>query len=909
VALGSPHFPDLSADSFWVISHVQRAPMIQNRALSSADEEAINALRATPLFKNIPPDILRILAASLEEFQIKGGEPIFLENEMSQYIYFVKSGAVEIVRFYPSARQILRLAMIRSGGHFSELSVLTQTSHSSSAFALENSVLYRLHSEDFFEFMAKNVGSLRAMVEVLAQLNGKLLADFNHVEYVKDEAFVFHPQMPNLITNALILRHQVLPVALYGKTLQVAQVNPQNRGFIDDFKLVHPDFKLKITAIAAERVSWQERELSSSPKGSEVSLENVKNELKNSQFFSLLPDSIFDQILPHLEIKWYGAQEKIFQAGSPSRALYFVYGGSVDLTNPLGSGRSNCVSRIGKGGIFSEVSLILQRAHALDATAFEDTILVSCSAEIFSKLLNVNAFSLPIARLLVHRLQESNSIANLQPYAGDRRPAFEKVAHLLPLQLMQDQAILPLELVENELTIGVINPENDFLYFAIHRHLASYRVRLQMISKLDYDRWILAVVALVQQKSSSAVGAASQQRLQLVRSGADLAKLAEDVIQLGYSHRASDIHIEPQQDDRVIRYRIDGTLHELTSRMNHDIGERLVNRIKILSTMDISEVRQPQDGQLRTRIGEVAITARVSTVPTRFGENLVMRLIRPHQTVIPLNMLVPDKRAITALQQMIRFKQGMILVSGPTGSGKTTTLYSILSELNRAEKNIITVEDPIEASIPGLTQIEVNAATGLTFSKALRHILRQDPDIIMAGEIRDPESAKIAFQAALTGHLVLATLHTNHSLDVAARLRDLEVTPSAISSGIVWSLSQRLLRTLCLSCKKPIPTSPEEALRFVTVMQQKEVPRQIMKAMGCSRCHGTGYYERIPVFEYWRNTPDVTSALLSGASIEVLREAIYKDGFQNLIQFGTRMVSNGLTTFDEVDRCLFGLNY
>lgn len=372
--------------------------------------------------------------------------------------------------------------------------------------------------------------------------------------------------------------------------------------------------------------------------------------------------------------------------------------------------------------------------------------------------------------------------------------------------------------------------------------------------------------------------------------------------------RASDVHIEPLKANIAIRYRIDGELQELNDRLDREFGSAVVNRIKVGCNMDIAEKRIPQDGQLTIKQNEIELSARVSCVPTKLGEKMVLRLVKAHESATPLNMLVADRGTVGFLKQVTRHNQGVFLLTGPTGSGKTTSLYSLLNELNTINTNIVTVEDPVELVIPGITQINIFDKIGLSFEQVLRFILRQDPDVIMIGEIRDAQSAQFTFEAAMTGHLVFSTLHTNHSLDIVPRLRELGVSTSSLMSGLIGAMAQRLVGSICSHCKSTRPATPEETEAFTTRAKGITPPRKVAYGVGCERCHGTGYLGRIPVCEYWAATPATREILHRNGSLEEFHKALAGQGFRSLYTFGLQMVLNGLTTIEQLDKQLFGLD-
>ncbi len=382
-------------------------------------------------------------------------------------------------------------------------------------------------------------------------------------------------------------------------------------------------------------------------------------------------------------------------------------------------------------------------------------------------------------------------------------------------------------------------------------------------------------------------------------SDAPIIKLVNHIISQSIKARASDIHIEPYQDSFKVRYRVDGILYDLLTPPRW-IQPALTSRIKVMAKLNIAEKRLPQDGRFEVKVGENMIDVRVSTLPTSFGERVVMRLLNKSAAVLDLAELGLSKSRLAQLKELVKSPNGIILVTGPTGSGKTTTLYSVLSSINTPDINIITIEDPVEYQLKGISQIQVNPKIDLTFARGLRSIVRQDPDVILVGEIRDRETAEIAVQSALTGHLVFSTLHTNDSASAITRLVDIGVEPFLISSSVIAVIAQRLVRVLCPECKRPYDPKGTEAALGITAKQL--AGHTLYQAIGCEACFNTGYRGRVGIFEIMILGHGLKSLIQETYDSHLIKQEALKWGMVTLRQDGVEKILKGITTIEEVLR-------
>jgi len=383
-----------------------------------------------------------------------------------------------------------------------------------------------------------------------------------------------------------------------------------------------------------------------------------------------------------------------------------------------------------------------------------------------------------------------------------------------------------------------------------------------------------------------------------VENEASIIKFVNQVLKDAIELRASDIHLEPFEDEFRIRYRIDGVLQDVpVPAQLKQFQPAIVSRIKILSHLNIAEKRLPQDGRIKIRIEDSDVDIRVSIIPMLHGEAVVMRLLRQNSKLRGLKDIGMDTREKECFQRVLEMPHGIILVTGPTGSGKTSTLYTALNEINDSVRKIITIEDPVEYQLKGVNQIQVSEKSGLTFARGLRSILRHDPDVVLIGEIRDQETAQIAVQASLTGHLVFSTLHTNDAPGAVTRLVDMGVEPYLVASSLEAVLAQRLVRVLCKHCKVADSSPTAQALKEKIGIPANAV---IYKSVGCRECRNTGFFGRQAIFEWMDSDNEIRQLVLKGASSDQIRDAARRQGMKTLAEDGWRLVRMGLTTVEEV---------
>ena len=503
------------------------------------------------------------------------------------------------------------------------------------------------------------------------------------------------------------------------------------------------------------------------------------------------------------------------------------------------------------------------------------------------------------------------------PYIDLRRYNYRpETVRLIPEAHARRFRAIALEDSRENLLVGMADPTDIFAYDEVSRVLRR-PLRLAVVKESE----LLKTIDRVYRRTEEISDLAQELEQELTAQGAvDLSALAEaegltdaPVVKLLQSMfedamqvNASDIHIEPDEKELRIRFRLDGVLRVQTNA-DRKIAPALVSRIKLMSGLDISEKRLPQDGRTNVRIRDKSIDVRISTMPTQYGESVVLRLLNPFTGVLNLEQVGMPKNLLERFRRLIHSPNGMVLVTGPTGSGKTTTLYAALKELNRPEFKVLTVEDPVEYRLPGINQIQVNSRIELTFARVLRSMLRQDPDIILVGEMRDQETAEIGLRAAMTGHLVLSTLHTNDAISTALRLLDMGVEAYMVAASLRGIISQRLVRRVCESCAEPYELPPAQMAVVRAEAGDKADSLKFKRGRGCNHCNGTGYQGRIGVFEYLEMDNALIDAMHSGDPSKFAEVAKHQPGYQSLRRSAIVLAAQGLTTMDQVIRATYSL--
>jgi type IV pilus assembly protein PilB len=537
-----------------------------------------------------------------------------------------------------------------------------------------------------------------------------------------------------------------------------------------------------------------------------------------------------------------------------------------------------------------------------------------------------SSISMSLNKIVAERIEEMNSQKGMGMVYLSKLKLDRAIISLIPQQLITRYKMLPISYANNTLTIAMVNPHDLLAIDEARKFIRGVAIEPVVVAEEDFKNFMtkdypelfrkeeeekaeLYIESLLEDTDSIQSdilrdvefeeGREEEMGLtDLTREaeGAPIIRLTNNIIAMALKKGASDIHVEPMEKVLRVRYRVDGVLQE-EMRLPKKIILPLISRIKIISKLDITERRLPQDGRITMKLENRSIDFRVSTVPTKFGEKVVARILDKSNTTLGLDKLVTHLPTLELMREIIKKPYGIIYVTGPTGSGKSTTLYSGLSEKNSIDVNISTVEDPIEYDLSGINQVQVNPDIGLDFARVLRAFLRQDPDIILVGETRDKETAKIAVEAALTGHLVFTTLHANDAPSTFMRLTEMDIEPFLISTSIIGIVAQRLVRRICTKCKEKY--MPDHVIAKYLGLQEGV---ELYKGKGCDACSMSGYKGRVGVYEVLMVNEEVRRQVAEGSDTQVIREEAIKGGMKTLKDYCLILLQDGLTTVDEVLR-------
>ena len=671
--------------------------------------------------------------------------------------------------------------------------------------------------------------------------------------------------------------------------------------------------------------------------------------LKNVKLFAeLAPDSLL-KLGACLKTAEFPPSEIIVREGAPGVSMYVIKSGLVEVRKKdPATGIDFLVAQLGGGAAVGEMSLLTGKPRSATVTTVQPTVVFTLTRSDFRNLLTQHPeISLGLARILAERLEDATKQVGIEFVTLQKSNFDPRVVGLLPQSLILLHKVVPVAFVNNALTLAMVNPSNLVAFDDVRRYVKGAIIEPRVCTEDDFRRFMESVYPQImgldrdqkgeldkkneearaerrrddrrkpsiydqptqsledlQNEILSGLEVQSEEEekptnvfeLASASEDAPVVRLANNILAMAIKKGASDIHIEPQEKGVMLRLRVDGVLR-VESVLSKKIQLPLASRLKILSRLDISERRLPQDGRISIKIDDRSIDFRVSTVPAKFCEKVVMRILDKSASLLPLDQLIVHGPTVEKFRWMINQPYGIIYVTGPTGSGKTTTLYSSLSEINSPEVNISTAEDPIEYDLTGLCQVQTHKDIGLDFARILRAFLRQDPDIILVGETRDQETAKISVEAALTGHLVFTTLHTNDGPSSFTRLQEMGIEPFLMANSTIGIIAQRLARRTCQSCKEPVEVDDTTLGYFGYT---RSAAPTFYKGAGCDRCSQMGYKGRVGIYELLAMTDELKRAVASGANTDAIHELAVKNGMKTLKQYAMILMAEGLTTVEEV---------
>jgi type IV pilus assembly protein PilB len=655
--------------------------------------------------------------------------------------------------------------------------------------------------------------------------------------------------------------------------------------------------------------------------------------LKNTELFRALDDDNLEKLSTKLRERVYPANTAIVREGASGDAMFIIKNGQVEVKKrEQNLGVDLTIATLGMGACFGEMALLTGKPRSATVIAIAATELFVLEKRDFDDLLLEHpSISISINKIVAERIEEMNTQKSMGVVSMTTLRIDPDFITIIPEPVALQYKMLATSYGNGSMTLIMVNPQDLMAVDEATRLISAKfkkKVPIDQVIVTDEDfkafmegEYKTLTKPLVEEKPEVNLDdfLDSMDHIQsdimkdvefedgkdedsgitdLAREaeGAPIIRLTNNIIAMALKKGASDIHIEPMERGLRVRYRIDGVLRE-EMMLPKKVQLPLISRVKIISKLDITERRMPQDGRITMKLGTKSVDFRVSTVPTKFGEKICTRILDKSNTTMGLDKLISHVPVLDMVRDMIKKPYGIIYVTGPTGSGKSTTLYSCLAEINDIGVNISTVEDPVEYDLEGVNQVQVNSDIGLNFARVLRAFLRQDPDIILVGETRDTETAKIAVEAALTGHLVFTTLHANDAPSTFMRLSEMGIEPFLISTSVIGIIAQRLVRRICGKCKESYIADP-------TILNYLGIPEntELFKGKGCDACGGTGYKGRIGVYEVLLVNEELRHLIAEDSDTLAIRDAAIRSGMKTLKEYCLILLVEGHTTVDEVLR-------
>ena len=665
--------------------------------------------------------------------------------------------------------------------------------------------------------------------------------------------------------------------------------------------------------------------------------------LQRIKLFSGLSPEECQQVVKKMKRRDFPPNQVVVREGAPGNSMFFITAGLVEIRKKdANTGIDFLLSEMGPGQNFGEMSLLTGKPRTATVTATQPTTCAVLEQSDFQELfMSYPKIGLALTTILADRVEAASQQVGIEFINLNKLSIDPRVLQLLPQAMLVQHRVLPVSFANNRLTLAMTNPNNIIALDDIRRIIKGVMIEPVVVTDEDFRKFMNSTYIklttkdepivvggttkttgevpkeLIPQKAAPEVTVdllqsdiirdlqmtedlqaqtVSDNKAELMNASEDapIIRLSNSILGLAIKKAASDIHIEPMEKDVQVRFRIDGVL-QVVQNLPKKIQLGLISRLKILSKLDISEKRLPQDGRISVQMEGKPIDFRVSTVPAKWGEKICMRILDKSNTTLGLDKVISHEPVLKLVRELVNQPYGIMYVTGPTGSGKTTSLYSALAEINEPGINISTAEDPIEYDLAGVVQIQAHKEIGLDFPRILRAFLRQDPDVILVGETRDKETAHIAVEAALTGHMVFTTLHTNSAAGSFARLGEMGVEPFLMSASTVGVMAQRLTRRLCQKCKEPAEI--DDTVRGYLGLSKDDV---VYKGAGCESCNMKGVKGRVGIYEVLKMNAEMRTLVAKGANTEEIHAAAIKNGMIDLKGYACILLKEGLTSVEEV---------
>src|SRR5579864_5577917 len=652
--------------------------------------------------------------------------------------------------------------------------------------------------------------------------------------------------------------------------------------------------------------------------------------LQKIKLFSGLTVDDCQQVVKRMRRRDFAPTTVIVREGAPGSSMFFITSGEVEVRKKDPNTNIDfLLSTMGPGQNFGEMSLLTGKPRTATVTTSQPTTCAVLEQKDFQDLLlQFPKIGLALTTILAERVEAASQQVGIEFINLGKMNFDARVLALLPQTMMLQHRLIPVAFANNRLTLAMVNHNNLIALDDIRRVIKGVMIEPVVTTEEDFKKFMSGPYEQLMKKEEPSAGEqialsakSSEATLDLMQSelirdlqltedssgigetkqeltsaseDAPIIRLGNSILGMAIKKGASDIHIEPMEKDVIVRYRIDGQL-QVVQNLPKKVQLGLISRMKILSKLDISEKRMPQDGRISISMEGKPIDFRVSTVPAKWGEKVCLRILDKSNTSLGLDKVISHEPTLKLVRELINQPYGILYVTGPTGSGKTTTLYSALAEINEPGYNISTAEDPIEYDLAGVNQIQVNKEIGLDFSRILRAFLRQDPDIILVGETRDKETAHIAVEAALTCHLVFTTLHTNSAAGSFTRLGEMGIEPFLVSSSTIGVMAQRLARRLCKNCKEPYQAD-DQTCEYMGLPAKS----QVYRAKGCGECNGKGIRGRIGIYEVMKMNAELRQMVAKSALTEDIHRRALELGMLDLKKYAAILLLNGDTSVEEV---------